>query len=141
MGVADIIVALVGFGMLVVVVACAIAGFAVIREIWAVYRGYVARVRQNPRFGVSAMFTLVTIVATACALFRLGGEGNPAVVTAIVALAAFVIAIGIVVGVKFVARDLYESWSRRRQSFNFQEVIWPEPAPLDSDDSAAADRR
>jgi hypothetical protein len=134
---ADIIVALVGFGTLVVVAACGIAAFAVMREIWADYRGLFHQLRKHPRFGIGAMFSLVTIAAAACALFRWAGDANLPVVTGVVAFTALVFAIGIVFGIQFVVRDLFEDWSRRKSWSSRRDVTWQEPTRCDSNDSSS----
>lgn len=135
MTLADIVVALIGFGMMIVVVACGVAAFAVVREVWEDYRGLLAQARKHPRFGIGAMFTLLTIAAAACALFRWAGDANLPVVTAVVAISALVFAVGIVCAIQFVIGDFYDNWSRR-QARSRREVIWQEAKRLEADDTS-----
>lgn len=58
---------------------------------------------------------------------RWGGDADLPVVTAVVAFAALMFAVGAVCGIQFVIGDFYENWSRHRQTCCQRQVIWHDP--------------
>ncbi len=108
---------------------------AVMKELGEVFRGVFPHLRKHPRFGIGALFTLITVVAAACTLFRLAGDMELPLLTGFVAFVSFVFAVGIVLGIKFVADEFRDNWSRYRQSRYSAELLWPQPASskMDSD--------
>ncbi|HVX12663.1 MAG TPA: hypothetical protein VHC22_15895 [Pirellulales bacterium] len=125
----ELIVAWIFFGVVMTFFVGLLAGMvAVMKELREVFRGVFSHLRKHPRFGIGALFTLVTVVAAACTLFRLAGDAELPLLTGFVALASFVFAVGIVLAIKFVADDFQDNWSRHRQSLHGSELLWPEPA-------------
>ncbi|HEX7376835.1 MAG TPA: hypothetical protein VF278_06970 [Pirellulales bacterium] len=133
MHIADIMVALIVIGMLVVLLACFVAAFGVMRGLWADYRGLLARARVNPRFGMGTIFKIMTIAAIASAFFRRTADYDHPVLTTILACAAIVFAIGMVCGVQFVLAEFRENWSRRRAARSQCEMVWQEPVCSETD--------
>ncbi|HJT35890.1 MAG TPA: hypothetical protein VJ783_27930 [Pirellulales bacterium] len=106
-----------------ILLAIGCVGLLLVREVRASCGDLLRRIGRSPQFGISALFTLVTIFAAACALFRWFVDGEPPAPatlpgTLIVGVIALVWATGIVLALQFLLVDLRDNWIRRKRCAN-----------------------
>jgi hypothetical protein len=93
--------------------SCAIGTLA-LRELWRGYAELLTRARRSPRFGIGSLCGVVTIAAVASALLRLSESAVGPIPLALIGFMAFLLAVGTVVTLRFVAGDLAEVFGARR---------------------------
>lgn len=94
-------------------------GVLVIRDVRRGFGELLRRFRRSPQFGIGVLFSLVTISAVACALFRWLFK-VPSVPATLIAL---LLATVIVLVIQFVLTDLRDIWAGRKR---FQESRIPD---------------
>lgn len=131
---ATLIAGLLFVGMTVVFLLCCTLSVMVVREVCQGYRELFRHARRHPRFGIGAVFSLTTIFAAACGIFRVLGDSNIPEETVFLAVVALMLALGAVCAVQFVLADVRESWSRHRAPAGGREFCYPESRQYSTDE-------
>lgn len=100
---------------------CCYAGAKFFSDLGEGYGALFKHAKKVPRFGMGALFLFVSVFAVASAIFRWLAPSGP-VGTVFAAVAALVLAAGVVCSVKCVLDDVYANWSRRPPRLEHQAL-------------------